>query len=55
MKRRYQVFYNGVFMAQHVTRMGAEAHAYKLAHEKDWNILHIEIRVAIFDKTGVTI
>lgn len=53
MSKNYQIFYNGLFMGAHLTRSGAESHAYRLAKEKNWNVLKIEIRTAVFDKTGM--
>lgn len=50
MIKNYQIFYNGLFMGAHLTRRGAESHAYRLAKEKGWNILKIEIRPAVLDR-----
>lgn len=42
--RPYSIFYNGMFMGGHLTRHGAESHAYRLAKEKGWNVSKLEIK-----------
>lgn len=44
MNKNYQIWYLGRFAEGHVTRKGAESHAFRLATEKGWDINKIEIK-----------
>lgn len=44
--KRYQIFYEGKKWDSHITRPGAEAHAFRLAKQKGWDFAKVEIRDA---------
>lgn len=44
MNKPYSIFYGGLLMASHLTRAGAQAHAFRLAKEKAWDIGKVEIK-----------